>query len=111
MRRYGLSYEWAERRGDEVTIGLHQEALSPLLPLSWVELPPVGSRVQRGDIAVVLESSKAAIDFASPLSGTVTEVNTSSVEKEGWFFCLKEIEEKEWEELREQPVFQEKDAP
>lgn len=62
----------------------------------YVELPQVGKKVSKGGEAAVLESTKAAADVYSPVSGTILEVNdelsteaqkvNESPEKGGWLF-------------------------
>lgn len=72
---YTNEHEWARIEGDTVTIGITDHAQEMLGELVFVELPAVGKEVkQKGDLAVV-ESSKAASDVYSPLTGEVTEVN------------------------------------
>lgn len=65
----------------------------------------MGKEVKAGEEAAVLESTKAAVDVYSPVSGTIVEINTTlndaselvnkSPEKEGWLFKvrLKDIQE------------------
>jgi glycine cleavage system H protein len=73
---YTNEHEWARIEGDTATIGITDHAQEMLGELVFVELPAVGKEVkQKGDLAVV-ESSKAASDVYSPLTGEVTEVNS-----------------------------------
>ena len=73
---YTKDHEWAKVEGDVVTMGITDYAQEQLGELVFVELPQVGKQlVARKEIAVV-ESSKAAGDVYSPVTGTVTEVNS-----------------------------------
>ena len=65
----------------------------------FVELPKKGKNVEKEDQVGVVESTKAASDVYTPISGEVVESNQSIVddpskinsdpENEGWFFKLK----------------------
>ncbi|MGD0551086.1 MAG: glycine cleavage system protein GcvH [Sedimentisphaerales bacterium] len=72
---YTKDHEWAKIEGDIVIIGITDHAQNQLGELTFVELPDVGKEVkQKGELAVV-ESSKAASDVYSPVTGKVIEVN------------------------------------
>ena len=72
---YTKDHEWAKIEGDVAIIGITDHAQNQLGELTFVELPDVGKEVkQKGELAVV-ESSKAASDVYSPVTGKVTEVN------------------------------------
>ena len=65
----------------------------------FVELPDVGSSVEKDGNAGVVESTKAASDVYTPISGEVVENNQAIVddpgkinsdpENDAWFFKLK----------------------
>ena len=97
------SHEWARVEGDgKVTIGISDHAQELLGDLVYVDLPTVGERAEAGTACAVVESVKAASDVYSPVSGTITAVNTALAEKpetinedafgEGWIFVV-EIDE------------------
>jgi glycine cleavage system H protein len=74
---YTKEHEWAKIEGDIATIGITDHAQELLGELTFVELPDVGKEIrQKGELGVV-ESSKAASDVFSPVTGKVTEVNTT----------------------------------
>jgi glycine cleavage system H protein len=74
---YTKDHEWAKIEGDIATIGITDLAQELLGELTFVELPDVGKEIrQKGELCVV-ESSKAASDIFSPVTGKVTEVNTA----------------------------------
>ena len=73
--RYTDDHEWALAEGDSITVGITDYAQEQLGELVYVELPAVGTVVQQGDDAAVIESVKAAGDVKSPVSGTITHVN------------------------------------
>ncbi len=72
---YTKDHEWAKIEGDIAIVGITDHAQNQLGELTFVELPDVGKEVkQKGELAVV-ESSKAASDVYSPVTGKVIEVN------------------------------------
>lgn len=99
MRKYTESHEWIQVDGDVGTIGVTHFAQKELGDIVYVELPEVGKTVKAGQEAAVLESTKAAADVYSPVSGTIVEINTMlqsasetinrSPEADGWIFKVK----------------------
>ena len=47
----------------------------------FIDLPETGATLAQNDAAATVESVKAASDVYSPIAGTVTEVNTLTVEE------------------------------
>lgn len=74
---YTQEHEWAKVKGDTVTIGITHHAQEMLGEITFVELPAIGKEVKQKDELAVVESSKAASDVYSPVTGTVTEVNSN----------------------------------
>src|SRR5690606_39554865 len=74
--KYTADHEWVRNDDDDtVTIGITQYAQEQLGDIVFVQLPEVGSRLVRGDEAVVIESVKAAADIKMPFAGEVVAVN------------------------------------
>ena len=92
-------HEWIKLDGDVATIGITQHATEMLGDIVFVELPEIGSSVEKDGNAGVVESTKAASDVYTPVSGEVVENNQAIVddpgkvnsdpENEAWFFKLK----------------------
>ncbi len=72
---YTKDHEWAKVEGDIATIGITDHAQEQLGEIVFVELPAVGKEFKSHKEFAVVESSKAASDVFSPVSGKVTEVN------------------------------------
>ena len=97
--KYSKEHEWIKVEGDIGTIGITQHAAEMLGDIVFVELPDVGSSVEKDGNAGVVESTKAASDVYTPISGEVMENNQAIVddpgkinsdpENEAWFFKLK----------------------
>jgi glycine cleavage system H protein len=98
MKYYSETHEWAELADNRAKIGISEFAQKELGDIVYVELPQVGKRLEAGDEAAVLESTKAAADVYSPLSGSIVEVNEALVDQPelvnsdpedgGWLYVL-----------------------
>jgi glycine cleavage system H protein len=75
--KYLKSHEWLKLEGDTATVGITDFAQDQLGDVVFVELPAVGRVVKAGEAVAVVESVKTASDIYSPVSGEVTEVNSS----------------------------------
>lgn len=74
--RYSESHEWVSVDGNIATIGITDYAQHALGNLSYVDMPEEGDEVVKGEEFGAVESVKAASDLYSPVSGTVTEINS-----------------------------------
>ena len=73
--RYTREDEWCRMEGTRIVIGVTDYAQQQLGDIVFVELPAVGSSVERGEPFGVIESVKAVSDLYAPASGVITEVN------------------------------------
>ncbi|MFG2296372.1 glycine cleavage system protein GcvH [Streptomyces sp. NPDC048603] len=79
--KYTDDHEWVRTEADgTMTVGITDHAQSKLGDIVFLELPPVGRKVEGGDAIGVVESVKAASDIFSPLSGEIIAVNADAVE-------------------------------
>ncbi len=75
--RYTGEHEWVRVTvGAQVKVGITAFAQDALGDVVYVSLPGVGDHLTAGDACGEVESTKSVSDLYSPLSGTVTEVNT-----------------------------------
>lgn len=81
--RYSEDHEWVTVEGDTATIGITDHAQEQLGDVVFVELPEVGSTIEKGDEAGVIESVKAASELVAPVSGEVIETNGALEEEPG----------------------------
>ena len=98
-KKFSKQHEWVSVEGDVATIGITKHAAEMLGDIVFVELPEKRKNVEKEDQVGVVESTKAASDIYTPISGEVVETNQSIVEdpskinfdpeNEGWFFKLK----------------------
>ena len=107
--KYSKEHEWIKIEGDVGTIGITQHATEMLGDIVFVELPDVGKAVEKDGNAGVVESTKAASDVYTPVSGEVVENNQAIVddpakinsdpENGAWFFKLKIKDKSELDSL------------
>jgi glycine cleavage system H protein len=73
--QYTREDEWCRIEGNRVVIGVTDYAQQQLGDIVFVEVPAVGTTVERGEPFGVIESVKAVSDLYAPVSGEVVEVN------------------------------------
>ena len=98
-KKFSKKHEWVSLEGDIATVGITKHATEMLGDIVFVEVPDAGKAIEKEGQAAVVESTKAASDVYSPISGEVTEGNKTIVDDPGsvngdpegasWFFKLK----------------------
>ena len=98
-KKFSKKHEWVSLDGDTATVGITKHATEMLGDIVFVEVPEPGKSVEKDGQAAVVESTKAASDVYSPISGEITEGNKTIVddpsiinkdpEGASWFFKLK----------------------
>ena len=78
--QYASTHEWVSKDGDQIIIGISDYAQHALGDVVFVELPEVGSTLEKGQSFGAVESVKAASDVYAPVSGEVIEVNEALVD-------------------------------
>jgi glycine cleavage system H protein len=74
--RYTKEHEWISVDGTTASVGITDYAQDSLGDIVFVELPKVGDALEAGKTFGSVESVKAVSDLYSPVSGTVTAVNS-----------------------------------
>ena len=107
--KYSKEHEWIKLDGEEATIGITKHATEMLGDIVFAELPEKGSNVDKDGTAGVVESTKAASDVYTPISGEVIDTNQIIVddpskinedpEESAWFFKLKIKDKTEMDSL------------
>jgi glycine cleavage system H protein len=99
-RKYSKEHEWALDHGDgTATVGISDYAQEMLTDIVFVELPPVGKKVDQFAPLAVVESVKSVSDVYAPVGGEVLAVNLPLENKpelinqdafgDGWIVKLK----------------------
>lgn len=110
------THEWINVKDGVGTVGVTDYAQKELGDIVYVELPKVGSMVKKGQEVVVLESTKAAADVYSPISGKILEVNNAlktaselvnnSPEADGWLYKISAADPAEFDALLDKESYQ-----
>ena len=72
---YSESHEFVRVEGDYGFVGITDYAQNALGTVVYVDMPDVDGEVEAGEEFGAVESTKAASDLISPVSGKVVEVN------------------------------------
>ena len=98
-KKFSKKHEWVSLDGDLATVGITKHATEMLGDIVFVEVPDAGKAVEKEGQAAVVESTKAASDVYTPVSGEVVDINQAIVddpakinedpEGTAWFFKLK----------------------
>ena len=115
-KKYSKKHEWISLDGDSATIGISKHATEMLGDIVFVELPDKGKSLNKDDKAAVVESTKAASDVYTPVSGEILDSNQPIVddpsnvnkdpEKNGWFFKIKIKDKSELDSLMSQSDYE-----
>ncbi len=109
-------HEWLRVEGGIATVGITDYAQEQLVDLVFVELPQIGTKLSKGDTAVVVESVKAASDVYAPVDGEITDANStlssdpslvnSAATGDGWLWKMKLANESQLEGLMDEAAYQ-----
>ena len=108
-KKFSKKHEWVSIEGEIATVGITKHATELLGDIVFVDVPESGKSIEKEGQAAVVESTKAASDVYSPISGEIIEGNKAIVddpssvntdpEGASWFFKLKIKDKNEYESL------------
>ncbi|MES2480278.1 MAG: glycine cleavage system protein GcvH [Bacteroidota bacterium] len=75
--KYTKDHEWIKIEGDVATVGITEFAQRELGDIVFVDIDSVGKALQTNDVFGTVEAVKTVSDLFLPLSGTITEFNSS----------------------------------
>ncbi|MCY7278606.1 MAG: glycine cleavage system protein GcvH [Phormidesmis sp. CAN_BIN44] len=78
--KYLDTHEYVRLEGEIATVGISAFAINQLGDIVFLELPDVGTAVEKGESFGTVESVKAVEDLKSPVTGTVIESNAAMVD-------------------------------
>ena len=97
--RFTKDHEYIRVEGDVGIVGITAYAQEKLGDVVFVEVPQVGTKVEAGREAAVVESVKAASDVYAPVSGEVIAANSDlsgnpalvneDAQGQAWFFKVR----------------------
>lgn len=105
VMKYSEGHEWVKIENIFGKVGISHFAQKELGDIVYVELPEIGKKLTKGEELAVIESTKAATDIYTPVSGKVVRINEEvkkdpsllnrAPEEEGWLVELElsQIEE------------------
>ena len=73
--RYSTDHEWARLEDGRIRMGITDYAQDALGDVVFVQVPQVGTSVERGSTFSEVESTKSVSDIYAPVSGTIVAVN------------------------------------
>ena len=122
-KKFSKKHEWVSIENDVATVGITKHATELLGDIVFAEVPDAGKIVEKEGQAAVVESTKAASDVYSPVSGEISEGNKAIVddpssintdpEGTSWFFKLKIKDKGEFDSLMSKEEYEKfcKDNP
>lgn len=113
---YTADHEWITTDDPAAAVvGITVHAQDALGDVVFVDLPEVGKTFNKGDVAGVVESVKAAADLYMPVTGEVVEVNealrsdpslaNTDPLASGWFFKVRVADTGEFNALMDAPGY------
>lgn len=97
--KYLDTHEYVRLEGEIATVGISAFAIDQLGDIVFLELPDIGTAVEKGESFGTIESVKAVEDLKSPVTGTVIDSNAAMVEApeqladdpylEGWLLKIR----------------------
>ena len=113
--KYSEEHEWITVKNNIGTVGITDFAQQQLGDVVFVEMPEVGTKLNKGDEAGIVESVKAANEIYSPTSGKVIEINgtledvpemvNSDPTGAGWFFKIELSDTSELHQLMDEVAY------
>lgn len=113
--KFSKTHEWIKIEGDTATIGITKYAQSQLGDVVFVDLASVSDKLKQASQFGTIESTKAASELYTPLSGDVIEVNreladnpqwaNESPQDKAWMIKLKISQPQELESLMDEEAY------
>ena len=113
--RYADSHEYAWQDGELIRIGLSAYAVDQLGDIVFVDLPEVGSDLNRGSSFGTVESVKAVEEMYAPLNGEVLQRNEALLANpeelqndphgEGWLLVIRPSDVTQFEQLMDAATY------
>lgn len=98
MKIFTETQEWFEIEGSIATVGISQMLQKEIGEVVYIQIPEVGTFLEKDQESVILESTKAALDTYAPLSGRIVAINEKVLqdsslvnkdpENEGWLYKI-----------------------
>jgi glycine cleavage system H protein len=106
---YSPDHEWVRVEDGRARSGITDYAQDALGDVVFVDLPEVGTKVEKGAQVSEVESTKSVSEIYAPLGGTIVEVNADLADNpqklnedpygDGWIFVIEPADEAQLGEL------------
>jgi glycine cleavage system H protein len=73
--KYTIDHEWIRVEGQYGWIGITDHAQSELGDIVYIEIPIIGTKIEKGKSFGTIEAVKAVSDLFAPANGEVVEIN------------------------------------
>ena len=97
--KYTADHEWIRVEGQFGWIGITDYAQSELGDIVYIEIPAVGTKLEKGKSFGTIEAVKAVSDLFAPVTGDLVEMNSEMKDhpevvnkdpySEGWMIKIK----------------------
>ena len=77
--KYTKTHEWVSVKGNAAVIGITRHAVEELGDIVFVEFKGKGEQIKQFEQFGTVESTKAASELYSPVSGKIVEVNEEAI--------------------------------
>jgi glycine cleavage system H protein len=74
--KYTVDHEWIRVEGQFGWIGITDYAQSELGDIVYIEIPAVGTKLEKGKSFGTIEAVKAVSDLFAPVTGDLVEMNS-----------------------------------
>ncbi len=115
--KFTKDHEWIRIEGEIAIIGISDYAQKELGDVVYVELPPVGEIMEKGDVCSNIESVKTVSDIYCPVTGEIVEANTALEDApeivnkdpygDGWIFKVRIDDSSQLDELMDSDQYDE----
>ncbi len=78
--KYTNSHEYIRLESSTATVGITAFAIDQLGDIVFLDLPEIGTKVEKGQTFGTIESVKAVEDIYSPVTGVVVDANAALVD-------------------------------
>ncbi len=106
---YSKEHTWARKENGKIVVGISDYAQNQLGEIIFVELPSIDDVFEQDDEFGFVESAKSVSDLYIPLSGKISEVNSTLEDQpeiinndpfgEGWMIKITPDNEQEMDSL------------
>ena len=109
---------WVQKEDNIYTVGLNEDGLEDFEKIETLDLPGDGESLDAGAVCGALETDKGPIDLYSPVTGTVTEINSLVIEEpsliqddpyDAWLFKIESDEDIDEDEDEDEDLDDEDD--